>query len=108
MIMNMKTFEEYQLFCESNAQYLNVGNNIMFPILGLCCRTGLLADKINKIQKDGGFDRDAMIAECGEVLWFLSTVSSELGLNLSDIAKKNIEKLSSKRRGASYGLGDEK
>jgi NTP pyrophosphatase (non-canonical NTP hydrolase) len=107
--MNMKTFEEYQLFCESNAQYLNVGNNLIYPILGLCARTGSLADKINKIQKDGGFDRDAMISEIGEVLWFLSTVSSEMGLNLSDIAKKNIEKLSSKRRsGASYGLGEDK
>lgn len=45
--------------------------------------------------------------ELGDVLWYLSDVASNLGLNLSDIAKNNIEKLTDRKlRGKIKGDGD--
>jgi NTP pyrophosphatase (non-canonical NTP hydrolase) len=45
--------------------------------------------------------------ELGDVLWYVSQLSSELGLSLKEVAEKNIEKLYSRMdRGKLKGDGD--
>ncbi len=81
-------------------------------LLGLMGETGEIAEKFKKIyrDKDGVFsadDKTEMTKELGDVLWYVSVVSTYLGISLQDVASKNIEKLQSrKQRGALSGSGD--
>jgi NTP pyrophosphatase (non-canonical NTP hydrolase) len=53
--------------------------------------------------------RRAMAKELGDVLWYVSQITSELGLELEEIAQANLEKLLSRqRRGVLSGSGDER
>lgn len=51
--------------------------------------------------------KQAFKKELGDVLWYLSAISSELGFSLQDVAETNLEKLESrKERGVISGSGD--
>jgi NTP pyrophosphatase (non-canonical NTP hydrolase) len=50
-----------------------------------------------------------MAKELGDVLWYLSQLASELGLELDAIAAENLEKLLSRQhRGVLSGAGDDR
>ncbi len=82
--------------------------------LGVAGEAGEFADKIKKILRDkkGAFtdeDRDAIIKELGDVLWYVALVSLYLDVPLSEVAERNIEKLASRaQRNALKGEGDER
>ena len=106
------TFEEYESKSSETAKYPNVGNNFVYPTLGLAGETGEVAEKVKKILRDKGGtvsdkDREEIKKELGDVLWYLSRVSVEMGLSLESVAQSNIEKLSSRlERGKLGGEGD--
>jgi NTP pyrophosphatase (non-canonical NTP hydrolase) len=106
------TFEEYQQKSKETAIYPEVGNNFIYPALGLVGEAGEVADKIKKIIRDDRYiiteeKRGELEKELGDVLWYLSQLSTELNLSLDKIAKSNIEKLQSrKERGVISGSGD--
>lgn len=51
--------------------------------------------------------KDAIAAECGDVLWQLSGICSVLGFSLEDVARQNLSKLASRKaRGVIEGNGD--
>jgi len=94
------------------ALYPDVGRNLIYPTLGLTGEAGEVADKVKKVlrDKEGVFDDDAkeaIMLELGDVLWYVSQLSSELGFQLEQVAKMNLEKLSSRsKRGCISGDGD--
>ena len=48
-----------------------------------------------------------LVKEVGDVLWYLAAACNELGIDMNDAAKINLEKLRSrKERGALSGSGD--
>ena len=106
------TFEEYQSKSSKTAKYPNIGNNFIYPVLGLAGETGEVAEKVKKIlrDKDGVVsdeDREEIKKELGDVLWYLSQVSAEMGLSLEEVAQANVEKLFSRlERGEIQGEGD--
>ena len=106
------TFEEYQKSSRKTALYPDVGNNFIYPTLGLAGEAGEVAEKIKKVLRDnnGVVDesrREEIAKELGDVLWYVTQVASELGLSLDVIAKQNIEKLYSRlERGKLSGSGD--
>jgi NTP pyrophosphatase (non-canonical NTP hydrolase) len=71
-----------------------------------------VAEKIKKAVRDcGGVIDEArkqeIEKELGDVLWYVSQLASELGLSLEGVAKKNIDKLfSRKARNVLTGSGD--
>lgn len=81
-------------------------------VLGLVGESGEFADKTKKIIRDklGRFneeDREELLKELGDVLWYVAEVSCYLDMSLSDLAKMNLNKLSSrKKRGKIEGAGD--
>ncbi len=103
---------EYQCKARETALYPNVGENPIYPTLGLTGEAGEVADKVKKVIRDrnGVFDQDAKDAiklELGDVLWYVSQLSSELGFELENVAISNLEKLSSRSlRGKISGDGD--
>ena len=102
----------YQRESRKTALYPNVGSNAIYPTLGLVGEAGEVADKVKKIlrDKDGVFDEessDAIKFELGDVLWYISQLSSELGYELEDVANSNLQKLNDrKKRGKISGSGD--
>ena len=104
----------YQKESRKTALYPDVGSNSIYPTLGLVGEAGEVADKVKKVLRDknGLFDkesRDAIKYELGDVLWYISQLSSELGYELEDVALTNLEKLNSRKiRGKIQGSGDDR
>lgn len=105
-------FQEYQKKAFETAIYPQKGNNIVYPSLGLGGETGEVLEKIKKVIRDENLKinlekKEELIKELGDVLWYLAALSTELKLDLNDIAEKNILKLSSrKERNLLHGSGD--
>ena len=103
---------DYQRESRKPALYPNVGSNPIYPTLGLVGEAGEVADKVKKILRDkkGVFDKDSKDAikfELGDVLWYISQLSSELGYELEEVANANLHKLNSRKsRGKIQGSGD--
>jgi len=106
------TFDEYQKESRKTAKYPNIGNNFVYPTLGLCGESGEVAEKIKKVLRDknGVMDeatKTEITKELGDVLWYLTQIASELGLPLENVAAENIKKLFSRlERGKLNGSGD--
>lgn len=106
------TFNDYQDDSRKTALYPNVGNNFVYPTLGLSGESGEVAEKIKKVIRDKGgiideITKQEIKKELGDVLWYVSQIASELGLSLEDVASENIKKLFSRlKRGKINGNGD--
>lgn len=109
---NRLTFSEYQLKCRETALYPNLGDNIVYPTLGLAGETGEVAEKVKKILRDkegkvGEEDRIELKKEMGDVLWYLANLATELKLDLGDVAATNLTKVQSRsERNKIHGEGD--
>lgn len=83
-------------------------------VLGLTGEAGETADKVKKIlrDKDGVVskeDRELLVKELGDVLWYLAAISRYLGVPLSEVAKGNLDKLESRyQRNKLHGEGDKR
>jgi NTP pyrophosphatase (non-canonical NTP hydrolase) len=105
-------FNEYQKMARGTAIYAGAGNNFIYPALGLCGESGEVAEKIKKIIRDGNGvvseeQKRELEKELGDVLWYVANLGVELGLEMDDIASKNIAKLKSRQdRGVLHGSGD--
>ena len=105
-------FKTYQKKARETAQYPNLGQNNIYPTLGLMGEAGEVAEKVKKVLRDknGIFDEESKIAlkkELGDVLWYLSNLCTEFNFNLDDVAIQNLEKLKSRAsRGRISGSGD--
>jgi NTP pyrophosphatase (non-canonical NTP hydrolase) len=105
-------FQAYQLQSRTTARYPNAGSNPIYPTLGLCGESGEVADKVKKVIRDQGGKFSAEVVdgiklELGDVLWYVSQLASELGLDLNQIAQANLDKLASRAaRNVLSGSGD--
>jgi NTP pyrophosphatase (non-canonical NTP hydrolase) len=110
----MITFNEYQIVASKTASYPSVGNNLSYPVLGLAGETGEVADKIKKIYRDqAGIvtpeNVSAIKKELGDVLWYMSALCGELGIELEEVALLNIEKITKRvSTGTIGGSGDDR
>ena len=106
------TFREYQDRTADTAIYPNVGENPIYPTLGLAGETGEVCEKVKKVirDKNGTFDAETVAAlrkELGDVLWYVARLADELGLDLDEIAADNLAKLASRQaRQQLSGSGD--
>ena len=101
---------EYQDKARGTAVY-SVPSPIDYAILGLVGEAGEVADKRKKQLRDGaaGPDDAALVAELGDVLWYVAAVATELGVSLEDVAQSNLDKLAARTsRGTIHGAGDQR
>ena len=107
-------FKTYQKKARVTALYPNLGSNYIYPTLGLVGEAGEVAEKVKKVirDKNGIFDdesKKAIKKELGDVLWYLSNLSTEFGFELDDIASENLIKLKLRSaRNTISGSGDER
>ncbi len=103
---------EYQDKSKQTACYPDIGNNLIYPTLGLTGEAGEVADKVKKVLRDkkgvfGADEKYQLKLELGDVLWYIAQLSSELGFSLEDVAQANLLKLESRsNRGKLSGSGD--
>lgn len=115
----MLTITDYQIKAHTTADYPTpvCNGNYMdwdYPAHALAEEAGEVAGKFAKAVRDeDGYISDerkeAIIKELGDVLWFVSEISTCLGVSLEDVMQKNLDKLASrKERGVIHGNGDER
>lgn len=62
--------------------------------LGVAGEAGEVAELIKKVVGHGHpLDRNTLVTEIGDVLWYVSAIATTLGVSLSDVAAANIRKL---------------
>lgn len=106
-----KKAAKYDLF-EATDDLSGVG--FLEKVLGLVGEAGETADKIKKILRDksgavSDEDRDLVVKELGDTLWYIAAISRYLKVELSEVARGNIEKLESRyKRNKLHGEGDKR
>jgi len=110
---NLFSFAEYQKAAIETAIY-PIASSVIYPAFGLVGEAGEVANKVKKIYRedDGQVTpqrREQIAEELGDVLWYVAALSADLGLEMSEIARKNIAKLQSRQqRGVLQGDGDKR
>jgi NTP pyrophosphatase (non-canonical NTP hydrolase) len=106
-----RTLDEYQQeACETAVYPAFMG--IAYTALGLTGEAGEVAEKVKKMIRDSKSleeSRDGIIAELGDVLWYVAALAKEIDADLSTIATLNLRKLRDrKKRGTLKGEGDDR
>jgi NTP pyrophosphatase (non-canonical NTP hydrolase) len=105
-------FNEYQKESAKTAVYPNIGDNYIYPTLGLVGEAGEVANKVQKVIRDDNYviteeTREDIKKELGDVLWYLANLATELNIDFEDVAQANLEKLNSRKdRDMLHGSGD--
>lgn len=88
--------------------------NLPYMALGLAGEAGEVANKVKKVIRDSDgvlkeLQREQLIAELGDVLWYCAGVATVLGANLDYVAAANVNKLQARQSsGTLGGQGDER
>lgn len=104
-------FKEYQEKAFVTA-LPSIKDNIYYHTLGLAGEAGEICNKIKKVMrdKDGAISdevKENLKAEIGDVMWYVGSLCTVLGLDLEDVCSANIDKLYSRKdRGTISGSGD--
>lgn len=63
--------------------------------------------KLSPIKSISASEKEELIKELGDVLWYAAQLAEVMDVKLSDVAAKNVEKLTSRKaRGVLHGNGD--
>jgi|SRR3990172_915859 len=99
-------FDEYQTKARKTAIYPEVGNNLIYTVLGLAGEAGEMANKVKKLIRKYNFKQGDSIYnlpvglikelrdELGDVGWYYVMTAFELKSLADDIAGDNLRKLS--------------
>lgn len=105
------TLQEYQSNAITTAKPSSL--NMPYMALGLAGEAGEVANKVKKFIRDQMTLQDetaaraALLAELGDVLWYVAGAASVLNVNLEDIARENLAKLAKRQaEGKIGGNGD--
>jgi NTP pyrophosphatase (non-canonical NTP hydrolase) len=116
----MATFDDYDairlttsLYSDDVRLITHTGEIVaLYPFFGLAGEVGEVHEKLKKIMRDNDGIinpdvRNALIKELGDILWYLSACSRELGVSLQHVANQNVSKLLSRmERNQLQGSGD--
>lgn len=108
------TADEYQqlaartLIGAPDAAYSPADIMLVWNALGLAGEAGEVADTIKKaVFHQHGVDREELIKELGDVLWYVAALCTKLDVSLAEVMTRNIEKLK-RRYPDGYSSGDSK
>jgi len=124
-VQHPNALDQYQMIATRSAVYPGKGTpfGLMYAALGLA-EAGEVQNKVKKaFRDDGGIEfeglvsfrsltderRKQIVKELGGVLWYISAVCNEIGINLSDVAVQNLDELCGRcERGTLRGDGDDR
>ncbi|MEO8193551.1 MAG: nucleoside triphosphate pyrophosphohydrolase family protein [Gemmatimonadales bacterium] len=97
---DLTAFDEYQqlaLRTASAESLLDSGTMLNAAALGLNGEAGEIADHVKKVMFHGhpldDATRDKIAKEIGDILWYCAMAARGIGIDLSEIARMNVEKL---------------
>jgi NTP pyrophosphatase (non-canonical NTP hydrolase) len=110
------SLDEYQKQAHALAAYPGMDSlaGIVYTTMGVCGEAGELANHMKKTFRDDHEQltperKKSLLGELGDILWYLSECSRELGVPLSQVAQGNLDKLHSRtQRNKIQGEGDER
>ncbi len=108
-------FDEYQIKAAASDTFnkckcAEIG--FIEKVLGLAGEAGEVTDKYKKILRDKNGvmseeDKESLIKELGDVMWYIASISRYMDVPMSEVAKNNIAKLQDRmKRGTVHGEGD--
>lgn len=115
--------DKYMSNALQTAAYPDVGNNLLYPTIGLTGEAGEVANNIKKLMRDHGLKQGMNLAEfyskaspkarklidetseeLGDVLWYVALMCYELGISMQSIAKGNNNKLERRYSNTKYAV----
>ena len=92
------TANEYQKLAMTTLNpQLSKQDTLINGVMGLCGESGEAIDLVKKHLYQGHpLDREKLIAELGDVAWYLAEIATALDVSLEQVLEKNIEKLRSR------------
>ena len=96
--MKAMTMNQYQKLAEKTSGAGEFGERRqIIAALGLAGEAGEFANMVKKLTAHGHtISQEEIVDELGDVLWYLAEAATAFDLELDDVAKKNIEKLSAR------------
>ena len=96
--MDLKTYQEQALLTDQvpGTSDDEAATALIVPMLGLAGETGQLLSEYKKHLRDGAAHRmfkERVGEELGDLLWYIANVASKFGLDLDQIAEKNLDKV---------------
>ncbi len=74
---------------------------------GICSEVGELHGKMKRMLRDDTFNRGDILYECGDILFYTTSISNYFDSNLQQIMEINMSKLKDRaKRGVIKGSGD--
>lgn len=111
----LDAIEEYEAFTETTGLYPEANTGSLIAINYVCLGLGEAGECQGKLKKVWRGDLPleeqlpAMIDEAGDVLWYLTRLSIELGVGLTGLMDRNMAKLRDRKaRGVIRGSGDKR
>jgi len=104
---------KYQEWSEKTAIYPK-DENLTYVALGLAGEAGEVANVVKKmIRDDNGVllqeKRDKLVAEMGDVIWYMARMCAEIGTTLEEVMQQNHDKLEDRlARNVIKGSGDDR
>jgi NTP pyrophosphatase (non-canonical NTP hydrolase) len=87
-------FNEYQSLALRTSSSSADDRLLLNGVMGLCGEAGECIDIVKKHLFQGhALDKEKVIDEAGDCLWYLAALASGLGVSLGEIAEGNIRKL---------------
>lgn len=82
----------------------------IYAVLGLSGEVGELHSMIAKaIRDETELDKEHVVKELGDILWFIAAIASDIDVTLEEVAQTNIDKLNGRlKRGTIEGSGDDR
>lgn len=107
-------FLTYQKDSRKHAFYpnQNTPESFRYLVYGITGEAGELAEHFKHALRDEQDTltkerKDKIIKELGDILWYITNLGIELGINLEDIAKNNLNKIQDRlQKGTLKGEGD--
>lgn len=85
---------EYQNLAQRTANTKGWYEKVENGVMGLCGESGEVIDIIKKARFQGhDFEREKLIEELGDVLWYCAELAQGLGVTLDEVFELNIQKL---------------
>lgn len=95
--MDLKTYSEKALGVAKKEVLQDKGMCLMNAALGLTGEAGEFADHIKKAMfQDAEMDEGKLIAELGDICWYVNEAAFALGVTFEEVLAKNIAKLAAR------------
>ena len=88
------TLDEYQQLAARTIGTRTHADQLSNMALGLAGEAGETADMLKKHLFHGkALDRDEVVRELGDVLWYVAGMATAIGISLDEVARRNVDKL---------------